>query len=80
MHVPWCTCLLGAVNAFPNCLLKKIKLTKKIRGHKSLIMWSIVCMEKKDGGLRIRNVSMVNKILIGKWCWRFAYQNEYFWK
>ena len=41
---------------------------------------SIVCMEKKDGGLSIRNLSMMNKALLGKWCWRFAFENEFFWK
>ena len=41
---------------------------------------SIVCMEKKDGGLSIRNLSMLNKALLGKWCWRFAFENEFFWK
>ena len=42
--------------------------------------WSIVYMEKKYGSLGIRNLSMVNEALLGKWCWRFSYENEPLWK
>ena len=33
-----------------------------------LVNWSIVCMEKKDGGLGIINPSTLNKALLRKWC------------
>ena len=45
-----------------------------------LVNWSIVCMEKKDGGLDIRNLSSLNKTLFGKWCWRFASKQDSLWK
>ena len=45
-----------------------------------LVNWSIVCMEKKDGGLGIRNLSRLNKALLEKWCWRFASKQDSLWK
>ena len=45
-----------------------------------LVNWSIVCMEKKDGGLGIKNLSRLNKALLGKWCWRFASEQDSLWK
>ena len=42
--------------------------------------WSNVCMEKKDRGLGIKNLSSPNMVLLGKWSWRFASENEPFWK
>ena len=45
-----------------------------------LVNWSIVCIEKKDGGLGIRNLSRLNKALLGKWCWRFASEQDSLWK
>ena len=42
--------------------------------------WSNVCMEKKDKGLGIKNLSSPNMVLLGKWSWRFASENEPFWK
>ena len=45
-----------------------------------LVNWSIVCMEKKDGGLGIRNLSRLNKALLGKWCWRFVSEQDSLWK
>ncbi|RVW85403.1 Polyadenylate-binding protein RBP47B' [Vitis vinifera] len=45
-----------------------------------LVNWCIVCMEKKDGGLGIRNLSRLNKAFLGKWCWRFASEQDSLWK
>ena len=45
-----------------------------------LVNWCIVCMEKKDGGLGIRNLSRLNKALLGKWCRRFASEQDSLWK
>ncbi|RVW90826.1 putative ribonuclease H protein [Vitis vinifera] len=45
-----------------------------------LVNWSIVCMEKKDGGLGIRNLFRLNKALLGKWCWRFTSEQDSLWK
>ena len=45
-----------------------------------LVNWSIVFCNKKNGGLGIRNLSSLNKALLGKWCRRFAYESESLWK
>lgn len=37
-----------------------------------LVNWVIVFLDKKNEGLGIRNLSLLNKALIGKWSWRFA--------
>ena len=48
------------------------------RSH--LVNWFIVYVEKKDGGLGIKNLSILNKALLGKRCWKFASENESLWK
>ena len=45
-----------------------------------LVNWSIICMEKKDECLGIKNLSRLNKALLGKWCWRFALEQDSLWK
>ncbi|RVW80336.1 hypothetical protein CK203_039228 [Vitis vinifera] len=39
----------------------------------------IVGLDKKDGGLGVRKLSALNMAFLGKWCWRFAYENESPW-
>ena len=45
-------------------------LTRKIH----LVKWSTVCKSKEKGGLGIRSLSNLNKALLGKWIWRFAFE------
>ena len=42
--------------------------------------WSIVCLEKQKRGLDIRNLSIFNKALLGKWSWRFVSEKNPLWK
>lgn len=37
-----------------------------------LIKWEVVCSNKGSKGLRIKNLSNLNKDLLGKWVWRFV--------
>ena len=39
-----------------------------------------MCKDKKLGGLHIKVLSFLNKVLLGKWCWRFALEREFLWR
>ena len=45
-----------------------------------LINWEVVCTQKEKGGLGIRKIDLLNKTLLGKWIWRFAFENDNLWK
>lgn len=42
--------------------------------------WKIACREKCNRGLRIKNISILNKALLDKWNWRFVLENESLWR
>ncbi|GMQ04388.1 hypothetical protein CsSME_00049821 [Camellia sinensis var. sinensis] len=45
-----------------------------------LVKWKDVTMDKNLGGLRIRNLKVVNNCLLAKWWWRFGREDNSLWK
>ena len=45
-----------------------------------LVKWKVVCSEKGMGGLGLRNLTLLNKALFGKWIWRFGLDPNCTWK
>ncbi|RVW33470.1 putative ribonuclease H protein [Vitis vinifera] len=45
-----------------------------------LVRWNLVCLERKKGGLGVRNLALMNKALLSKWNWCFASESEALWK
>ena len=46
-----------------------------LEGKVHLINWKVVCSPKKESGLGIWKIDLLNKVLLGKWVWRYAYEN-----
>lgn len=36
-----------------------------------LVSWKIICNNKEQGGLGIKDLDLMNKALLGKWLWRY---------
>lgn len=49
--------------------------TRKI----ALLSWSSVCKPTDIGGLGIKDLSLFNKSLLGKWRWRFLSEPDHLW-
>ncbi|XP_039011227.1 uncharacterized protein LOC120140301 [Hibiscus syriacus] len=44
------------------------------------INWNMVCQPYDKGGLGILDVRLVNRVLLGKWVWKYANEKEAQWK
>jgi hypothetical protein len=49
-------------------------------GKFHLVSWFKVCSSISEGGLGVRNLLMFNRILMGKWLWRYAHEREAMWE
>ncbi|KAG2682775.1 hypothetical protein I3843_10G000300 [Carya illinoinensis] len=45
-----------------------------------LVGWKKVCQPIDCGGLGIKNLSLFNRALLGKWLWRYHLESNAFWK
>lgn len=48
--------------------------------RRSLMSWKSICQPKRDGGLGVRDVRVVNVNLLAKWRWRLLGGGEFLWK
>jgi hypothetical protein len=53
-----------------------------VKGGRKLswISWKMVCREKKNGGLGVRDVKVVNMSLLSKWRWKLLQNDSALWK
>ena len=45
-----------------------------------LVNWDVICFNKGQGGLGLRSLTSLKKVLLGKWIWRFASEEDCIWK
>ena len=51
-----------------------------LEGKIHVVKWDVVCTDKNKGGLSLRKIAMLNRTLLGKWIWKYAYEKDNLWK
>jgi hypothetical protein len=72
----------------PNKVWKKVVRIQReflwggVKGGKKIswVKWSVVCRDRKKGGLGVRDVRLVNLSLLAKWRWRLLLPDRALWK
>lgn len=52
---------------------------KVILNRNLLVFWENMCLEKKEGGLGIRDCELWNKVVIGKMVWDVVFKADKMW-
>ena len=45
-----------------------------------LVGWDNVCAPLENGGLGVRKLTTLNKVLLGKWLWQFGVEQTRLWR
>jgi hypothetical protein len=72
----------------PNKVWKKVVRIQReflwggVKGGKKIswVKWSVVCRDRKKGGLGVRDIRIVNLSLLTKWRWRLLSPGRPLWK
>ncbi|RVW48469.1 putative ribonuclease H protein [Vitis vinifera] len=51
-----------------------------LEGKIHLVKWDVVCTNKNKGELGLRKIVMLNRVLLGKWIWRYTCEKDNIWK
>ncbi|KAE8716020.1 hypothetical protein F3Y22_tig00110156pilonHSYRG00217 [Hibiscus syriacus] len=44
------------------------------------VNWNLVCQPFDEGGLGVLDLRLINRVLLGKWVWKFANEKDSLWK
>ena len=51
-----------------------------MKGKLTLLIGMWFTLKKRQGGLSLRNLTLLNKALVGKWIWKFVLDRDSTWK
>ncbi|KAL6329204.1 hypothetical protein AAG906_014814 [Vitis piasezkii] len=72
------TLIKSTLASIPIYLLSLIRIPKAVAKRIERIQRDF--FPKEEGGLGIRKIDLLNKALLGKWVWRYAYEKDNLWK
>ncbi|XP_028127425.1 uncharacterized protein LOC114323930 [Camellia sinensis] len=80
--------LIGWKRRLPGCVGKEIDKIQQallcgdfdVKKKVHLVKWKDLTKDKRQGGLGIRNLRVVNNSLLAKWWWRFGMEDNSLWK
>ena len=66
------TLIRSAFSCLPIYFMSLLWGEGKMDKKPHLVKWSTICTNKRDGGLGVRDLSIINRALLNKWIWQFA--------
>lgn len=89
-HVIQFTYVFLCLNSFylPTGIARRLKhlqrdfLWDEIGGEPKFhrVNWRIVCSSVPRGALSVKNLMLFKKVLLGKWLWSFAQEDNFLWR